>query len=169
MDYSALRDIQRSEMQSSAIVKLPEDFYRLVSQLLENKQDEALSAKSLIAIREHENIKKIVRSIAAKREEKIVLMAVRGETNGEGLTEEEKELLKGLTSIIMKSRETVKSVWESDAPTPTESQKVKMLKDVEKYRGLDNTIYGPFKEGDEKLLPKPEADWLRKSGMAETV
>jgi DNA replication initiation complex subunit (GINS family) len=169
MDYSALRDIQRSEMQSSAIVKLPEDFYQLISRLLQEKQDEALSAKSLGAIKEHENIKKIVRSIAAKREEKIVLMAVRGETSGEGLTAEEKELLKGLTSIIMKSRETVKSVWESETPAPVDSQKVKMLKDIEKYRGLDNTIYGPFKEGDETLLPKPEADWLRKSGMAETV
>jgi DNA replication initiation complex subunit (GINS family) len=169
MDYSALRDIQRSEMQSSAIVKLSDDFYQMISQLLQKKHDEALSAKSLIAIREHENIKKIVRSIAAKREEKIVLMAVRGETNGEGLTAEEKELLKGLTSIIMKSRETVKSVWESDPPAPVASQKVKMLKNVEKYRGLDNTIYGPFKDGDETLLPKPEAEWLRKSGMAETV
>jgi DNA replication initiation complex subunit (GINS family) len=169
MDYSALRDIQRSEMQSSAIVKLPEDFYQLISRVLQEKQDEAISIKSLVAIREHENIKKIVRSIAAKREEKIVLMAIRGEIGGEGLTAEEKELLKGLTSIIMKSRETVKSVWESETPAPVGSQKVKLLKNVEKYRGLDNTIYGPFKEGEETLLPKPEAEWLRKSGMAETV
>ena len=149
MDYSALRDIQRSEMQSSAIVKLPEDFYRMISDLLQKKQEEAISAKSLGAIKEHENIKKIVRSIAAKREEKIVLMAVRGETNGEGLTEEEKELLKGLTSIIMKSRETVKSVWETDAPTPTESQKVKMLKSSNKVI-LHKIIQVPLKI---KILP----------------
>jgi len=167
-DYSGLRDIQRKEMESSAIVSLPEDFYQMISQLLSKKKEEAMASKSLVAIKEYENIKKVVASIAAKREEKIVLMAVRGEGEGAGLTNEERELLKGLSSIIKKSREGVKSVWETE-PAQDNSRRVKILKDVEKYRGLDNAIYGPFKEGEEKSLPRSEAEWLLKAGMAEIL
>lgn len=168
LDYSGLRDIQRKEMESSAVVPLPADFYQLMSQLLVKKKDEAVLSKSLAAIKEYENMRKIIASIAAKREEKIVLMAVRGESGGDSLTSEEKELLKGLSSIIKKSRETVKSVWETEK-SEDNSKKVKILKDVEQYRGLDNAVYGPFKEGEEQTLPRSEAEWLLKSGMAEIL
>lgn len=168
MTYSEMRDIQRKEMESSAIVRLPEDFYGSVSELLVKKSEEAMETKSLLVIKEHENIKKIIRSIQAKREEKIVLMAVRGEREGSGLTTEEKELLKELSTIIKKARENVRSVWESEE-TPVESDRIKILKDVSQYRGLDNALYGPFKQGEEQLLPRAEAEWLLKAGMAEQV
>ena len=169
LTYSDLRDTQRKEMESSAIVKLPEDFYKAVSELLTNKSDEAVKSKSLLVIKEHKNIKKIIKSVQAKREEKIVLMAVRGEREGAGLTTEEKELLKELSTIIKKARENVRSVWESEETIPESSNKIKMLKDVSQYRGLDNALYGPFKEGEEQSLPKAEAEWLLKAGMAEQV
>jgi DNA replication initiation complex subunit (GINS family) len=167
LNYSELRDIQRKEMESSAIVSLPDDFYELISALLTKKKEEALSSKSLVVIKEYENIKKIVAAVAAKREEKIALMAVRGETEENGLTREERELLKGMSSIIKSSRESVKSVWETEEKVT--SQRIKIIKDVEKYRGLDNSIYGPFKQGEEQSLPRPEAEWLLKSGMAELL
>lgn len=167
--YSELRDIQRREMESSAIVALPADFYASVSQLLGQKGGEARQSKSLLVIKEFENIKKIVMAIQAKREEKIVLMAVRGEREGAGLTAEEKELLKELSSIIRKSRESVKNVWDSEEAAPPNSRRVKVLKDVSQYRGLDNALYGPFKEGEEQTLPRAEAEWLLKAGMAEIM
>ena len=111
LTYSDLRDTQRKEMESSAIVSLPGDFYQAVSELLTKKGSEAMQSKSLLVIKEHENIKKIIRSIQAKREEKIVLMTVRGEREGSGLTTEEKELLKELSTIIKKAGETVRCVW----------------------------------------------------------
>lgn len=169
LTYSDLRDTQRKEMESSAIVKLPADFYQAVSELLAKKNSEAIESKSLLVIKEHENIKKIIRSIQAKREEKIVLMAVRGEKEGAGLTTEEKELLKELSTIIKKARENVRSVWESEETAPESSNKIKMLKDVSQYRGLDNALYGPFKQGEEQSLPQAEAEWLLKAGMAEQV
>ena len=168
LNYSDLRDIQKREMESSAIVGLPEDFYGLIAQLLSKKAEEATSNKSLLSIKEYENIRKIILSIAAKREEKIVLMAVRGEKEGNGLTSEEKEMLKELSSIIKKSRETVKSAWASEE-TSAESRKIKILKDVSAYRGLDNSVYGPFRAGQEQSLPRAEAEWLLKAGMAETL
>lgn len=167
LNYSELRDIQRREMESSAIVSLSEDFYRSVSSLLSSKGAEAAASKSLLAIKEHENIKKIVLAIQTKREEKIVLMAVRGEREGAGLTAEERELLKELSSIIKKSREALKSVWDSEDAQSANSRRIKMLKDVSQYRGLDNSLYGPFRQGEEQMLPRAEAEWLLKAGMAE--
>lgn len=169
LSYSELRDIQRKEMESSAIVNLPEDFYRTVSELIAKKSGEAASSKSLLAIKECENIKKIVLAIQTKREEKIVLMAVRGEREGVGLTAEERELLKELSSIIKKSREAVKSVWDSEDALPANSRRIKILKEVSQYRGLDNSLYGPFRMGEEQSLPRAEAEWLLKAGMAEIV
>ncbi len=169
LNYSDLRDIQKKEMESSAIVGLPQDFYQSVSQLLSKKNDEAHSSKSLLAIKEYENIRKLVITIQAKREEKIVLMAVRGEKEGAGLTAEEKEMLKELSSIIKKSRETVKSVWGKEGSVPDGSSRIRIIKDVAQYRGLDSSIYGPFRQGEERLLPRPEAEWLLKAGLAELL
>ena len=169
LNYSDLRDIQKKEMESSAIVSLPPDFYQEVSQLLSTKSEEAHSSKSLLAIKEYENIKKIIISIQAKREEKIVLMAVRGEGEGAGLTAEEKEMLKGLSSIIKKSRDTVKNVWDSKDSLPDSSRRIKIIKDVAQYRGLDNSIYGPFKQGEEQMLPQPEVEWLLRAGLAQLL
>jgi DNA replication initiation complex subunit (GINS family) len=171
LDYSVLRDIQKKEMESSAIVHLPEDFYQTVSELLAKKKEEAFSSQSLLAIKEYENIKKIIRSIAAKREEKIALMTVRGENGAEGLTTEEREMFKGLSSIIMDSREKVKNVWSKEESSSSNSleRRIKILKDVAQYRGIDNSLYGPFKEGEEQTLPSQEAEWLLKAGMAEAL
>jgi DNA replication initiation complex subunit (GINS family) len=168
LNYSELRDIQKREMESSAIVGLPEDFYRTISELLAKKSAEAMSSKSLLVMKEYENIKKIVASVAAKREEKIVLMAVRGEREGSGLTSEEREMLKELSSIIKKARENVQSVWSTEE-TDDDSRRIKIVKDVSQYRGLDNSVYGPFKEGSEQLVPRAEAEWLLKAGMAEIL
>ncbi|MFH1520372.1 MAG: hypothetical protein ABID61_01880 [Candidatus Micrarchaeota archaeon] len=169
LNYSELREIQKREMDSSAVVKLSGDFYHSVSQLLAKKNTEAVSSKSLLAIKEYENIKKIVIAIIAKREEKIVLMSVRGEKEVIGLTLEEKEMLKELSSIIKKSREQKHTIWTAEDPDAGNSRRIKVLKDISQYRGLDNSIYGPFKQGDEQLIPKAEAEWLLKAGMAEIL
>ena len=171
VDYSGLRDIQKREMESSAIVQLPEDFYQKVSELLSLKKEKALSSQSILAIKEYENIKKIVRSIAAKREEKIVLMAVRGEGGPEGLTAEEKEMFKGLSSIIFEAREKVTNVWSSEESGSGSSseRRIKIIKDVAQYRGIDNMLYGPFREGEEPSLPEKEVEWLLRSGLAEVL
>jgi DNA replication initiation complex subunit (GINS family) len=168
LSYSDLRDIQRREMESSAIVVLPDDFYQVISHVLSKKGGEAMASKSLLAIKEYENIKKIIIAIQAKREEKIVLMAVRGEREGAGLTAEEKLMLKDLNLTVTKYREVVKGVWGNEAP-PQDSRRIKLMKEVSQYRGLDNALYGPFKQGDEALLPNAEAEWLLKAGMAEIL
>ncbi len=167
LNYSELRDIQKREMDSSGVVKLSDDFYQSVALLLSTKKQEAMSSKSLMSIKEYENIKKILISIQSKREEKIVLMAVRGETNDTGLTSEEKGMLRDIRASVDKSHESIKGVWENDDLAPANSKRIRILQDVAQYKGLDNLVYGPYKKGDEQVLPMTEAEWLLKSRMAE--
>ncbi len=169
LSYSDLRDIQKKEMSTSAVVQLPEDFYSAVFEMLSKKGADVQLSKSLLAIKEYENLRKIIVAIQAKREEKIVLMAVRGEREGRGLTSEEKELLKGLSSIIEESRKTVTGVWNKEDTVQKDARRIKIIKSVSQYRGLDNSIYGPFEPGEEKSLPQPEVEWLLKSGLAELL
>ncbi|HID46493.1 MAG TPA: DNA replication complex GINS family protein, partial [Chromatiaceae bacterium] len=154
LTYAVLRDIQKREMESSAIVQLQDGFYTEVAEFLSKKKEEA-SGGDMLSLREYENIKKIVRDVQTKREEKIVLMAIRGESTGTGLTSEEGDMLRQLVSIIDKSRGKLVGVWGSE--NKPAQKKVRLLKDVEQYKGLDNKVYGPFKEGEEQMLPGGEA------------
>ena len=104
LSYSALREIQKKEMDSAAIIKLENDFYSQIAELLAKKKEEAMSSQSIMAIREYENIRKTVISIQAKREEKIALMALRGENDGDGLTPEEKSFLQRFYGEISEMR-----------------------------------------------------------------
>lgn len=164
--YSLLREIQKKEMESAALVPVEDNFYEQLAQLLEQKKKEAQKSNSLLTIREYENIKKIVQTLQSKREEKIALVALRGEGEGHGLSHEEKILLKNLCNAIKQARGAVKGVWEKPGIVP---KKVRMLKEVEKYKGIDDNVYGPFKSGQELVLPPSEVEWLLKSKMAELV
>ena len=86
LTYSALREIQKKEMESSEIVKVEPDFYEQVSTLLRERKLAAMNDDSMSALKEYENIRKIASGIQAKREEKIFLMALRGDKIHEGLT-----------------------------------------------------------------------------------
>jgi hypothetical protein len=95
-------------------------------------------------------------------------MAVRSESRYDGLTKEEQIMLKDLASIIEKSHSEVALVWGLEKHnTPAKKiLRVKMLHNVEQYRGQDDLLYGPFRTGEEQILPVGEANWLLKSGMA---
>lgn len=167
LTYSALREIQKKEMESAALVKVDENFYEQVAELLEKKKEEALISKSILTIKEYENIKKIIATIQLKREEKLVLMAIRSKVTEEGLTTREKKTLEGISDIIAKNRTAISETWSIDQSTNI--RRIKIIKDVEQYKGLDNVIYGPFRMGEQPLLPKEEIEWLLKSRMAEPI
>ncbi len=168
INYSALREIQKKEMDSTKIVVLEKDFYSEASKFLESRKAEAFGSGSSLPIREYENIKKIIHSIKERREEKIVLMAIRGEETHKGLTPEESELLKELSGSVRKFREKVTGSFP-EKPVKKNIRKVKLLKDVDPYKGLDNNVYGPYKSGEEIELPPTEAEWLLKAKLAESI
>jgi len=168
MSYSSLREIQKREMESAALTKLDENFYEQVAEFLKNKREEALSTKSILVIKEYENIKKVVITIQTKREEKLVLLALRGQVV-DGLTDDERTMLYTISSTVKTYRDTVLEVLSTEASEIARTKKIKIVKDVEQYKGLDNNVYGPFKNGEEAALPLQEADWLLKSHLAEQV
>ncbi len=169
LTYSALREIQKKEMDSAALVKVEENFYEQVADLIAKKKEEAVVSKSILAIKEYENIKKIMMSIQAKREEKIVLMAVRSRIEAEGLTIQEKKMLGEIGNIISRNRATINESWSSEESESSIMRRIRVIKDVDQYKGLDNVVYGPFKVGEQPLLPKDEVDWLLKARMAEII
>jgi len=170
LSYSLLREIQKKELDSTRITPLDEGFYQEASDFLKKKKGEAFSSGSSLSIKEYENIKKIIDTIKERREEKIVLMAIRGDGNTSGLTPEEKGLLKELSGAVEKFRgKVLELLAEEETTLPEKKSKVKLLKDIEPYKGLDSNVYGPFRSGDEIELPSEEAEWLLKARMAEKV
>jgi hypothetical protein len=170
LNYAALRDIQKKESESAAIARLEPSFYEEAAKFIAEKKRAAIESGSILSIKEYENVRKIVAAIQMRREEKIVLMAVRGESDAPGLTTEESALLRELSERIAQSRAKVSEIWNGDgAGGAPKSRKVRILKDIEAYTGLDKAVYGPFRNGEEKTLPAPEADWLLKSRLAELL
>ena len=159
-------------MESAALSRLDDNFYSQVAEFLNKKREEAFVSKSILVIKEYENIKKVVQSILSKREEKLVLLTLRGQ-QVDGLTLEEQDMLQSISQTVQKYRSKVFEVINTDAqehehPLP-KIRKIKILRDVEQYKGLDNNVYGPFKTGEETTLPMQEADWLLKSHLAELL
>lgn len=167
--YSDIREIQKKEMDSAAIVVLEKEFYVKLRELLAKKKKEALESSSLLSMKEYENIKRIALSVHAKREEKLVLMALRGENSVPGLSEEEEILLVQVREVVKKARASFKEALGEDEGYAPRINKIRILNDVEQYVGLDKSLYGPFKKDEEHALPKEEAEWLLKSKMAEMI
>jgi len=169
IDYGLLRDIQRQEISSPKLTRLDEEFYSQIKEFLSAKKDDAFSSNSILKIREYENLQKIIVSIKEKREEKIFLMALRGDKVNGSLTPEEKQLFNELVEVLRKFREDTDGSIEEVEKTREEQLKVKVIKDIEAYKGLDGNVYGPFKKEELVSLPKAEVDWLVKAKIAEMV
>ncbi len=169
LTYGILREIQKRELDSAAIVSLDKDFYEQLQELLAKKKKEAMESGSLLSIKEYENIKTIATSIYSRREEKILLMAIRGETEIGCLSDSENSVLKEVSEIISKWRMSFKGMLSDDQNNTRNIHRLRILNDVEAYTGLDRSIYGPFRRGQELSLNKDEAEWLLKAKMAELI
>lgn len=168
ISYSYLREIQKKEVESAALTKLEDNFYEQVAAFLKKKKEEALATNSILSIKEYENIKKVVMSIQSKREEKLLLLSLRGQAV-DGLTESERTLFDNISTTVQKYRNNVFEVLAKENHDTPRIRKIKIVKDVEQYTGLDNNVYGPFKNGEEAALPMQEVEWLLKSHMAELL
>jgi hypothetical protein len=47
--------------------------------------------------------------------------------------------------------------------------KVRMLKDIPAYNGVDDLRFGPFKAGEELMVPESEARWLVTGKLAVSI
>jgi len=168
LSYSYLREIQKKELESGALVQLGDDFYSKVSDFIEQKKKDAMESKSIISIREYENTTKIILAIQGRREEKILLMALRNEKSDIGLTKEEKKMFADVRETLSGYRGSVGEITNVSEKKST-MKKVKMNDHVSEYKGTDNNVYGPFSKDNEYIIPREEAEWLVKEKMATLV
>lgn len=165
--YMLLRDIQQRESSSPKLSQVEPDFYQKLKIFIDEKKCNAFSSNSMMKIREYENIQKIVAAIKEKREEKILLMALRGEKINGYITHEEKILFDKIQLTLMEFRKMINENEEKKCEAT--ELKVKIIKDIEAYKGLDGNTYGPYKQDEIVSLPKAEVEWLMKAKMAEMV
>ncbi len=166
LNYAKLRELQRKEASSAEISTLEPNFYEEIKKVIEEKKIKAMKGESLLAIKEYENIKKILLDIEEKRIEKIVFMAMRGKQSSEGLSRGENTFLAEISEVIWKNKKKMNSFWTEKKEN---IKRIKILKDITAYKGSDGEIYGPY-VGDQLVeLPEEEATILLKDNLAENV
>lgn len=155
LSYEEIRRIQARE-KGTLLSKLPENFFQLVVKLGENY-------KKGRNIREYENFLKIVKYIISRREEKIVTAALNASKGVEApldMLNEERELYERIKGMVFSYEERMlSSVGER-------RKSLLVLKDTDKFVGIDGKTYGPFKEGDGVEVPVSEAEALIKMKAA---
>ncbi|MEM3030567.1 MAG: hypothetical protein QXH27_02420 [Candidatus Micrarchaeia archaeon] len=170
ISYEELRRIQAREKREPGLCELEADFYDRVNAHVAERRSRLEKKFDFAAAREYENTLKILRDIYAKREQKILLLALRaarGEEEANGLTREERALFDSVVKLLRECSTRFQGILEVGAAARELSKRrVKILRDVPEFVGKDMMNYGPFKLGEDVLLPENEAARLERLGMA---
>jgi DNA replication initiation complex subunit (GINS family) len=185
MDLSELQDIDSKEKEGSALHNVPGDFYPRLKTLIKAKRG-AMDPNRIITIREYENILMLANRIISRRISKISFFASR-DMEAHNMTSEELGLYATVSASAKELRESayVEPVANAEAPKAEEpkpapqeegkkeerpKRRIRIIKFVDAYRGLDNREYGPFNIGVIlSEMPNDEAEWLLGEGYAEEV
>jgi len=170
ISFEELRRIQLKEKKEPRLCELESDFYDKVNAYTAGWKKRLEQKFSMAEAREYENTLKILRDIYSKREQKILLLALRaarGEGEANGLTKEERALFDSLVKLLRECSAHIQGMLEVGAAAKElNKRRVKILRDVPEFVGKDLTNYGPFKLGEDVLLPENEAERLARLGMA---
>jgi len=183
--YDYLRRAQAKEKGSPQLAELSEEFYPSIQVALEGWEKRTRESFSLADAKEYENILKILRDIYSRREQKIVLAALRSAKGGEkpaALVGDEQEFFESVSRAIGENGSRFESLInkrerggkESKSAEKAEreirdTKMIKLLSDLPSFVGLDMSTYGPFKRGEMHTLPKREAELLLSRRVAEAV
>ena len=182
MSFEHIREIQRREKNSSRLSEVEPSFYKDLAAYI--KESTASCKASGNGFRELENTVKLAREVFEKREQKIVMKALRSvrtkEYDEELMTEEEKALFKTLVEAIRTNRTVFDGVMLGDykfnMPKDTlikeNGNKVvlaRVRREIPVFVGSDTKEYGPYKTGDVVKLPRAEADLLSKQDLVEIM
>jgi DNA replication initiation complex subunit (GINS family) len=152
------------------LTNLENNFYNNLESYIKSKKQEVETDHSINKIKEYENTIKVLRNIFQVRQHKILLRTI--QSTGEdkdGMTQEEINLFEDIKSLM----ESHKSRFETIIEKKTEKtktkvlKKVKIVKNVPAYTGMDGILYGPFEPEQEKELPEAEVTFLIKAEMAK--
>ncbi len=166
--YADLQTIARNEKNFPTLQHVGKDFYTDASKLLTEVEEK---------YREH--VAKLIDDIYERRQNKIVLHALRTKDTDAppaNITSVEKKFYILLIEILKKSRDDVFEKTEEQKPAekveesiPDGYEKVRVLHELPAIIGVDSKHYGPFKEGDVVLLLEVNAKILVEKGMAEEI
>lgn len=168
ISFELIRKIEREELQSAKLTKLPEDFYEKVREYIELKKSFEKEGRKVAT--EVRNIERLIKTIFAKREKKIVDAALKffdSNVVPENMTKEEKEFFDKIVKLLEERREkTISKILSRE-------RKIKKLivfeEDVPQFVGADEKIYGPFKKGDIASLPEENMKILIEQGVAREL
>lgn len=166
LDLNKIRHIYVEEKNSADLTQLQPDFYEKANLLVRTIKEKAKKTRSVEALREFQNLQRLVREILENRERKIITYASVVGTRGLSklsLTLEENELFHSIVASIQKFRHITnyRSLCNIDEKT-----KIKITDNIPEYIGKDNNKYGPYKKGDIVELPQDEALYLIDNGLA---
>jgi len=195
VNLETLFEVLRREKSREELQKLPEDFFKRVSEYINEKKktlEKDSGQEKLTSFSEKENIftqlnnmKSILRELYNKRERKIIEMALNKSKSDSSIIEtecllkEEKDFFDELVEVFNKYRnnllinievsEEEKKEEEEEKKENKEVKTVRFLHAVPKFLGTDLRVYGPYEEDDIACLPKELADVLISKGRAEEI
>ncbi|MFH1107554.1 MAG: hypothetical protein V1787_06720 [Candidatus Micrarchaeota archaeon] len=188
LSFEALRKVQLQERNFGALSALQDDFYESYSLWILEQQRALKSGFTIERMKVFENSKKILDEVRLKREQKILLKALKDYRNGavssDGLAKEEKALYVGIVGGLKEFEETAASPAGREKPEaqpiavdlqtaaeekpepPADSLKLKFAVAVPQFVGLDGTSYGPYEAGKVASVKKEVAEILVRKGAA---
>src|SRR3989344_1932936 len=190
--YENLYEILRREKYEKELQKIDENFFKSIINYMKEKE-ELLKKTTLFTLeidktrKQIENIKKIIKEIYEKRENKIIQLALFSsrfnQKQSAALLEEEKPFYESLLNIFNNSRKNILfNVLSSNLPVIETQEKPKELKTVQettklirflhavpKFVGTDLNIYGPFEAEDIASLPQEISNLLIEKNRAEQI
>ena len=187
LNYETLYEILRREKIKPELQKLDKSFYQNVENYVKEKIDLLDSQKQKSSIfaqkeiekteKQLENIKKIIKELYEKREQKIMQLAIAfaKTTNLQDTPEilpEEKLIFDSVMNILKKARERIinnKLEKPKVIKMEDETKLVRFIHAVPKFIGDDMNEYGPFEEEYVALLPSKVAELLIKNNRAELL
>ena len=191
--YEGIYDILRKEKIYPELQKIPEGFIQDVTTYLHEKaailesqkQKDSIFAEREIdkTARQLENIKKMLKELYEKRENKIVKLALIGSRSGSlntsSMIKEEKEMYGNVVESLNFYRANIlKKVLNKEPPSIKEQEQkkegedlksVRFINPVPQFVGANKKKYGPFEEKNTADLPSDVAELLIKNKRAEEI
>jgi len=163
--YEGLRKVLADEKKATKPVALPDDFFDKIKIYLENKS-KVTEKKDIWEV---ESAQRLLKDLFELRERKILTLAlysVRSGITAENLTEIEKHFFESLVKNLKDFQEKQKKIMSTE---DEEKGVIAILKEVQKFVGMNMKTYGPYKEGEVVSIPKDMCDVLVKRGDAREI
>ncbi len=183
INFEYIRETQRKEKNSAKVTEINNEFYKELAGYVKECSEECKTNGS--GFRELENTMKLAREVFDKREQKLVMKALRSvrtkEYEDEYLTIEEKKLFKVLVDAIRCNRKFFDQVMLGDYSFEVNSEDTlikesgnnlvlaRICKEIPVFVGSDTKEYGPYNEGDVVKIPRGEAELLAKQNLVEVM